>query len=187
MIARILTGRLADSVGPLETFAVSMTLAGIVTALLPLLTSFEALIVYSIFFGFFGGAFVGLYSVVTAVHFGGENLPSAIGVVMCSWCLGTFIGAPMSGWIYDSCGTYTPAWILCGACMTLSGVMCMVLPMIDAMYPERLYRPAAKETCSPPPTKEDKDQTIEMSCDVPPASHDAKKGGHHGLRPQDLL
>ena len=141
MIARILTGRLADSYGHLETFAVSMLMAGVSTSLLPLLNSFESLVLYSVFFGYFGGAFVGLYSVVTADYFGIDNLPTAIGVVMCSWCIGSFIGAPMTGWIYDAYGTYTPAWIVCGTCMALSGLSCMFLPYVDAMYPDRLYRP----------------------------------------------
>jgi MFS family permease len=141
MVARIVTGRFADSFGHLETFAVSMTMAGMATAMLPLLTTYASLVVYAVFFGYFGGAFVGLYSVVTADYFGTENLPTALGCVMCSWCIGAFIGAPLSGWIYDAHGSYTPAWILCGVSMSLSGVCTMALPVVDRMYPDRLYRP----------------------------------------------
>jgi MFS family permease len=141
MLARVLTGWLADHLGHLETFAVCMTCAGVVTACLPLLTSYSALVGYSVLFGYFGGAFVGLYSVVTADLFGTENLPTAIGVVMCSWTLGAFVGAPMSGWIHDAHGSYTPAWVLCGVCMALSGAGCLLMPWVDSLYPDRIYKP----------------------------------------------
>jgi len=142
MAGRLLTGKVADHLGHLETFSVSMILSGLLTATLPLLTSFAALVIYSIFFGYFGGAFVGLWSVITADLFGVEHLASAIGVVITSWTLGAFVGAPATGWIYDAVGSYDPAWALCGICMTLSGIWSgLAIPWLCRAYPGRPYRP----------------------------------------------
>lgn len=181
MIARIVTGRLADSFGHLETFAVSMTIAGLATACLPLLTSFASLVLYSIVFGYFGGAFVGLYSVVTADYFGTEYLPTALGAIMCSWCIGSFLGAPLSGWIYDARGSYTAAWILCGICMAMSGVSCMALPIVDRMYPDRLYRPplnaAAREVICQDKAVGDPEEAATVAGEGSPGAPAGEGGG----------
>ena len=43
---------------------------------------------YSVAYGFFGGAFIGLFSVVIAELFGVANLPKAMGVSGTSWMIG---------------------------------------------------------------------------------------------------
>ena len=83
----------------------------------------------------------GLYSVVTADYFGVQKLASAIGVVMTSWTVGAFIGAPVSGWLYDGTGEYTLSWVICGGAMVCGGLATgLGVPMVDGMYPDRLYK-----------------------------------------------
>ena len=96
-IGRVGGGRLADQLGVVRTFGFSMVMTGTATLLLPLSGAYFVLATYAVIFGFFGGAFMGLMSVVLAELYGIANLPRSMGLGMTAWAIGGFFGSPTSG------------------------------------------------------------------------------------------
>merc|ERR1719326_790930 len=119
-----------------------MVLCGIATCLLPVGgANYMIMGIYAGVFGFFGGAFAGLFSVVVAELFGLSNLPRALGMAVTSWGVGGLVGAPASGAIFDATGSYTIAWIICGCLWMGGGSMVAFLHFVDQWYPDRCKRP----------------------------------------------
>ena len=47
--------------------------------------------------------------------FGSRNIASIVGFAGSVWMVGTMIGAPLTGWIYDFSGSYRLAWFFLAA------------------------------------------------------------------------
>merc|ERR1719487_386387 len=147
VVGRVLGGKMSDSCGTVRTFAFCMCMTGLSTTLLPFSDSYLMMLSYAICYGLFGGSFMALNVVIYAEFFGLANLPRVMGLGTTSWLWGASVGPPLAGMIFDATGSYTPAWLLCGAALLLGGTIAACLPMVDRMYPNRCKRP--QETSSP--------------------------------------
>lgn len=125
---RIATGYVADYFGRLLMVRVTMVLAGIATFIWAELTSFVALMLYSIFFGFLTGGFIGLRPTVAASLYSDERLATVVGVITTSAFLGRLLSPPVAGWLYLIEGTYRIPIIVAGlyflVAAALVDVMC---------------------------------------------------------------
>ena len=104
------------------TFSSSMALGGVAVALMPHVASnFAALATFAALFAFFGGAFVAMFGVLLADQFGVKRTVGATGMSQVVFAVGTFVGAPISGWIYDAAGDYVVAFLIAGVCLFIGG------------------------------------------------------------------
>ena len=136
---RVASGKLADTCGRDRTFTTSMMIGG---AALSLFTagasmSFGSLAVLVGIFAFFGGAFVSMFVVLLADNFGLNRTAGAMGMSQFIFSIGTFLGAPIAGWIFDSTGSYTPSFVLAGCLMVLGGVIMTAVPRFRS-HPEHV-------------------------------------------------
>ncbi|KAI5763395.1 SLC16A12 [Gulo gulo luscus] len=102
-------------------FAVGLD--GLCYLCLPVLQSFPLLVPFSCTFGYFDGAYVTLIPVVTAEIVGTTSLSSALGVVYFLHAVPYLVSPPIAGWLVDTTGSYTAAFLLCGFSMIFSSVL----------------------------------------------------------------
>ena len=107
-----------------------MLLSGVATAAMPLVAdaSFAMLAAATCGFAFFGGAFPAMFGLLLADLFGLNRTVAAMGMSQLVFALGTFLGSPISGWIYDTSGSYVPAFALAGGSLVVGA---LVMPQTE--------------------------------------------------------
>lgn len=113
--------------------------------ILPASGDYAMLVVFAVSFGFFGGAYAGLFPVVMVVLYGVSNLPRALSMAMTAWAVGGIFGSPISGMIFDATGSYTIAWLGCGLSWVIGGALMFMTPVVDRWYPDRCKAPSPQE------------------------------------------
>ncbi|XP_037352521.1 monocarboxylate transporter 12 [Talpa occidentalis] len=126
-------------------FAVGLD--GLCYLCLPMLQSFPLLLPFSCTFGYFDGAYVTLIPVVTAEIVGTTSLSSALGVVYFLHAVPYLVSPPIAGWLVDTTGSYTAAFLLCGFSMIFSSVLLGFARLVKKMKKPQL-RFVAKESDS---------------------------------------
>ncbi|KAK1333638.1 hypothetical protein QTO34_006023 [Cnephaeus nilssonii] len=124
-------------------FAVGLD--GLCYLCLPMLQSLPLLVPFSCTFGYFDGAYVTLIPVVTAEIVGTASLSSALGVVYFLHAVPYLVSPPISGWLVDTTGSYTAAFLLCGFSMIFSSVLLGFARLVKKMKKPQL-RTLAKES-----------------------------------------
>ncbi|KAM5236489.1 monocarboxylate transporter 12 [Ctenodactylus gundi] len=112
-------------------FAVGLD--GLCYLCLPMLQSLSLLVPFSCTFGYFDGAYVTLIPVVTAEIVGTASLSSALGVVYFLHAVPYLVSPPIAGWLVDTTGSYTAAFLLCGFSMIFSSVLLSFARLIKRM------------------------------------------------------
>eukprot|EP00935_MAST-01C_sp_MAST-1C-sp1_P001990 g1990.t1 len=79
-------------------------------------------------FGFFGGAFVGMFVVLLADMFGVKRVASAMGMAQLVFALGAMLGSPVAGWLFTASGSYTLLMLVAGGCLTAGG---LIMPLVE--------------------------------------------------------
>ncbi|XP_013113022.2 monocarboxylate transporter 12 [Stomoxys calcitrans] len=132
-IGRIILGYISDKpwVNRLWVYNVCLTICGIATAMCPLCTGFNSLAFYCSVFGFTIGAYVGLTSVILVDLLGLEKLTNAFGILLLFQGVASLIGPPIGGWMYDITLSYSPAFILAGVMIAISGLIMFVVPPLQ--------------------------------------------------------
>ncbi|XP_068151506.1 LOW QUALITY PROTEIN: monocarboxylate transporter 12 [Drosophila tropicalis] len=145
-IGRIILGYAADKpwVNRLLVYNVCLTLCGIATAMVPLCYDFNSLAVYCAVFGFTIGAYVGLTSVILVDLLGMDKLTNAFGLLLLFQGVASFIGPPIGGSLYDLTLSYTPAFIMAGLMIAVSGLVMFAIPPLQR-YEERKAFAAQKQ------------------------------------------
>nr|XP_004653074.2 monocarboxylate transporter 12 [Jaculus jaculus]XP_044997814.1 monocarboxylate transporter 12 [Jaculus jaculus]XP_044997815.1 monocarboxylate transporter 12 [Jaculus jaculus]XP_044997816.1 monocarboxylate transporter 12 [Jaculus jaculus]XP_044997817.1 monocarboxylate transporter 12 [Jaculus jaculus]XP_044997818.1 monocarboxylate transporter 12 [Jaculus jaculus]XP_044997819.1 monocarboxylate transporter 12 [Jaculus jaculus]XP_044997820.1 monocarboxylate transporter 12 [Jaculus jaculus] len=98
-------------------------LDGLCYLCLPMLRTLPLLVPFSCTFGYFDGAYVTLIPVVTAEIVGTTSLSSALGVVYFLHAVPYLVSPPIAGWLVDTTGSYTAAFLLCGFSMIFSSLL----------------------------------------------------------------
>ncbi|XP_030568244.1 monocarboxylate transporter 5 [Drosophila novamexicana] len=132
-IGRIILGYIADKpwVNRLLVYNVCLTACGIATAMVPLCGDFNSLLIYCSVFGFTIGAYVGLTSVILVDLLGLEKLTNAFGLLLLFQGIASFIGPPIGGWMYDITGSYSPAFLMAGLMIAISGLVMFAIPPLQ--------------------------------------------------------
>lgn len=71
----------------------------------------------------FVGALVGLTSVILVDLLGIERLTNAFGLLLLFQGIGSFIGPPIAGFMFDQTQSYTASFLFAGITMVLSGLI----------------------------------------------------------------
>ncbi|KAH8386559.1 hypothetical protein KR093_001214 [Drosophila rubida] len=139
---RIILGYIADKpwVNRLLVYNVCLTTCGIATAMVPLCSNYNELLVYCSVFGFTIGAYVGLTSVILVDLLGLEKLTNAFGLLLLFQGIASFIGPPIGGCMYDITDSYTPAFLMSGITIAISGLVMFGIPPLQRRQTRKLER-----------------------------------------------
>ncbi|KAH8292909.1 hypothetical protein KR044_008159 [Drosophila immigrans] len=141
-VGRIILGYIADKpwVNRLLVYNVCLTACGIATAMVPLCDDYNSLLIYCSVFGFTIGAYVGLTSVILVDLLGLEKLTNAFGLLLLFQGIASFIGPPIGGWMYDITDSYTPAFMMAGIMIAVSGLVMFAIPPLQRFQSRNLER-----------------------------------------------
>ena len=131
-IGRIVMGWLADKVGRLrmmQAATVGMTAAMFTW---PAAESWATLAAFGGTYALFAGAFISTLPALTADYFGMERLAGITGMLFSAAAVGTLFGAPVSGLMFDTQGSYTTAILVAGGTMAVGAVLLLPLPQPGA-------------------------------------------------------
>ena len=124
---RPLAGFLGDKFGALTVLIFTYVLQTATFFLFPALaTSQVVLYVFSGFLGWGFAATMALFPSITATNFGTKNLGMNYGIVYTAFGTGA-IASILGSWLYDSTGSYSPAFIIGGSLAALGLVLGIVL------------------------------------------------------------
>lgn len=177
--ARLGVGWLADRpwADSLVIQNVALITGGLATAMVPLFVNYALLAAYCCVFGICMAMFIALRSIVTAEMMGVQKLNNAFGLTIFFQGVAGTAGSPLAGTIFDVTGSYTVSFIIAGAFIALSGVICLPLRRIAAwekskMSPDQLqYHVVAAEDPLPDPTDSEDGAKVQFSgCQMTDAS-----------------
>ncbi|HOG13064.1 MAG TPA: MFS transporter, partial [Smithellaceae bacterium] len=129
IVGKVLTGSLADRLGLLKSYLVCM--AGLVIAILLLYGAqlMWVAVVFSVLFGFSIAVRTVLPPLMTAKVLGQKHFAVIYGLLNIFTTLGTAVGVPLSGFIYDWTKSYSLAFALyIGLCLiaAAAGIAVMI-------------------------------------------------------------
>ncbi|XP_077310317.1 monocarboxylate transporter 12 [Lithobates pipiens] len=119
-------------------YIIAVALDGLSCLFLPILNSFQLLVPFSVTFGYFDGAYVALIPVVTGDVVGTAHLSSALGVVFFLHAVPYLVSPPISGWLVDTTGNYTAAFLISGFSMIFCAVLLVFVKLIKKIKSRRL-------------------------------------------------
>ncbi|XP_053404599.1 monocarboxylate transporter 14-like [Mercenaria mercenaria] len=124
-LSRIFLGWLADRkcVNRMVMLDIVIFLAGIITGLSPLLTTFQSKLIYPCLYGVMIGGYVTLCPVVLADLFGTEMIAQSFGMWLFACGLAGTISSPIGGWLYDTTNNYDITFVIAGAEFLLAGLL----------------------------------------------------------------
>ncbi|KZO93329.1 MFS general substrate transporter, partial [Calocera viscosa TUFC12733] len=127
-IGRTLIGRLADRIGVINAFMLSVALSGLSQLLIwQFVTTYGGVMGFAIVFGFFGGCFISLAAPMAASLFGVHNLATLSGMLLVFNLPGNTAGAPIFGAILRASGAQDD-WrgaIIFSGMIQIVGVLCI--------------------------------------------------------------
>lgn len=124
-------------------YAICMAPCGAVTALVPLLRTYEWLPIISGLFGLLVAANYALSSIILVELTTLERFTNAYGLLLPVQSIANLVGPPLTGWIYDLTVTYDLSFYIAGFFIAISGVMLIILP---AMGKYRKYHALRRQT-----------------------------------------
>ncbi|XP_045772176.1 uncharacterized protein LOC123872090 [Maniola jurtina] len=135
ILSEILLGWIGNSecVSPIQVYAVCMILCGLVTAIMPLLTTYLGLGIASRAFSIFFAANYSLTGVILVEQVTLEKFTKAYGLLLFVHGLASFTVPPLIEWIFEITNNYDLLCYLAGGFMGLSGLILVVLPLYNAV------------------------------------------------------
>lgn len=132
IVGRVVLGAIADRLGRRRMLQISVGAMSVAVLFWPVASTKGGLLLFVAAYGFFAGSFISLLFALTADYFGVERLAGVTGLLNSGAALGTLVGAPVSGALFDATGSYTLAVILAGASMALGAAVLFRLPPIPS-------------------------------------------------------
>ncbi|CAL1543604.1 unnamed protein product, partial [Lymnaea stagnalis] len=132
LIARIGTGIFADLnlIARYKIKAMACLLSGVDIFIFLFADSFPWLGFYSFLFGFLGGSYVCLMSVVIVDFVGLALMSKNLAVILLIQGVGASIGQIFLGWIRDLSGSFNIVIILCSLSMASGGLLLLAYPFV---------------------------------------------------------
>ncbi|XP_013386015.1 monocarboxylate transporter 13 isoform X2 [Lingula anatina] len=115
-------------------YGLSYVIAGLATLFYPSSGHYAVMVICSVIYGLFTAAFGSLLSDVLLRIIGKDRFTAGYGMLMVFGGIGTTLGAPLAGWLYDGLHDYQPSFYLGGGALTLSGLI-MFIPWKFENYP----------------------------------------------------
>ncbi|XP_053403348.1 monocarboxylate transporter 12-like [Mercenaria mercenaria] len=110
-------------------FKITLLIAGIITALSPVLNSLWLMMVHAVIYGISTGFTLSVTSVILFDLVGLKSLTEALGMVSLFSGLGSVLGPPFAGLLYDTTGSYTAPFLASGASMSFAAILMFLLPV----------------------------------------------------------
>jgi len=123
---KFFSGFISDKIGSTRTLILSITLMTISLALLIFINTVNMFYLFALLFGVSYGMTIPLWTIVASDLFGVESLGVIFGSLFFFNVTGGAVGAPLSGWIFDVTGSYTPAFIS----ITVVGIISVIFSLI---------------------------------------------------------
>jgi sugar phosphate permease len=130
IIARLAYGVLADIFPKKYVLVISTALTTVGLVLFELLngSSFAFVTLFAIVYGTGAGGAMALRAPVVREYFGVKQFGAIFGLSALMVTLGGVVGAPLTGFVFDSLGTYQPIWFVYGGLTTVSTILLLLLP-----------------------------------------------------------
>ncbi|CDQ99890.1 unnamed protein product, partial [Oncorhynchus mykiss] len=127
-------------------YMIAVGMEGVCCLFIPLLRTFALLVPFSVFYGYFDGAYVALIPVVTSDIVGTHNLSSALGIVYFLHAIPYLLSPPIGGWLVDTTGTYTATFFLSGFALISSSLVISTVTGIRHCRRTQKHRTKNKNT-----------------------------------------
>ncbi len=128
---RLAIGGIADRFGGRAAYSVALLGLGISLLGLTVITGHAALFANTILYGFAHGALFVVVSPTVSRYFGMRAHGAIFGMVVFFGTIGGSVGPTLAGWVYDTWGSYNPAFITLAAATGLAIVIAQILPKIE--------------------------------------------------------
>lgn len=125
---RVILGALADRIGRIRIFQSAVAAMGLSAFLWPLATTQVGLIAFVFAYGFVAGTFIALMFAITGDYFGVERMAGITGLLNTAAALGTLIGPPITGLLFDATGSYTIPIMIAAATLSVGAAFALKLP-----------------------------------------------------------
>jgi MFS family permease len=134
IVGNFVMGRIGDRIGPRQVFIVSFVLMSAALFWLAWARQLWGLYLFSLLFGFNHGGNATAQAPLAARIFGLKAHGAIFAACALGFTLGGSLGPLVSGYIFDSVGSYTPAFIICGV-VGLAGLTLTALLKPTARIP----------------------------------------------------
>ena len=132
MIGRVIVGLIADwAKSRVAVLEASIYIMGFATIGWPYATSKASFYVYSFVYGFNAGAFVSLPPSIIADYMAkdhGDRLGTLTGFNFMAASIGTLLGPPIVGWMYDGSGSYLSGGYFTSGCLIVGTTFLFTIP-----------------------------------------------------------
>lgn len=118
---------------PFKMYTGSYLLCGAVTFFAPLCTSFEYLVAYCGLLGFLTSCYGALLPAIVTEYVGLHRMANAYGFLYLYASVGSLLGPPAAGWIYDARQTYHISFYFAGAVIVFSALVLMIPPITERL------------------------------------------------------
>jgi MFS family permease len=127
---RLLYGFLADIFLKKYIYAFSTAITTVSLVMLSFLKgdSFSSLVFFSVVYAFAVAGSTAMRVPITRDYFGAKNFGTVFGWVSVFVVVGSVMGAPVAGLVYDTRGTYFPIWLIFAGLTALATVLLLMLP-----------------------------------------------------------
>jgi MFS family permease len=111
IVARLVSGLVADRIGGLATLLIGSGLQGVALLMYLGFNGLTSLYIISGLFGLFQGGIVPMYAIIVREYFPAREAGTRLGIVLMATLLGMALGGWMSGAIFDLTGSYRAAFL----------------------------------------------------------------------------
>jgi MFS family permease len=111
IIARLVSGLIADRIGGLATLLIGSSLQGVALAMYLGFDGLTSLYIISGLFGLFQGGIVPMYAIIVREYFPPREAGMRLGIVLMATLVGMALGGWMAGAIFDLTGSYRAAFL----------------------------------------------------------------------------
>eukprot|EP00794_Sanderia_malayensis_P016581 gene16581-18267_t len=129
-IGKIVFGKIADhpKINRFYLIQFSLLVVSICHTMVPLSTTYAALVTYCGVYGAFDGCFNSMLAVIVGDIVGKENLHSAIGAMYLLSSTFMMFGPPLAGYLYSTSGSYNHRFSLSAVQLHYPAVLCFSYP-----------------------------------------------------------
>ncbi len=137
---RLIYGFLADRFAKKNVFALSSALTTVALVVLGLLNndSFINMVIFSVVYAFGVAGSTTMRVPITRDYFGAKSFGKIFGWLSVFTVVGSVVGAPVAGRVYDVRGTYSPIWFVFAGMTALATVLFLLLPTPVSRKPDLL-------------------------------------------------
>jgi sugar phosphate permease len=134
LVSRLTYGVLADIFAKKYVLVMSMALTTVGLVLFELLngSSFAFVALFAVVYGTGAGGAMALRAPVVREYFGIKQFGAIFGLSALMVTLGGVIGAPLTGLVFDTRGSYQPIWFVYAGFTTVSTILLLLLPAAPA-------------------------------------------------------